>query len=182
MLKRLIQAANSLDEKGLTKEADVLDEVINKLSADEIFDHRINRTTEERVLSPSEWEEENPMPEWDKDEFDNEMDQYEEDPWFRDKIDSWRLSKFRVEETYYDNIAEEMKQKVSRADSLDDISAILEELKSIMQKRDSAGHRRKEIAQEREWAHYDEMSAFEQQEYDHANRQQDIYDMYRNEF
>jgi len=33
MLKRLIQAANSLDEKGLTKEADILDEVINKLSS-----------------------------------------------------------------------------------------------------------------------------------------------------
>jgi hypothetical protein len=33
MLKRLIQAANSLDEKGLTKEADVLDEAINKLSS-----------------------------------------------------------------------------------------------------------------------------------------------------
>ena len=33
MLKELIKAANSLDEKGLTKEADVLDEAINKLSS-----------------------------------------------------------------------------------------------------------------------------------------------------
>ena len=61
MLKRLIQAANDLDKKGLTKEADVLDEVINKLSSIKEVrvgtspkQKRVEKAAEELSIAPVE--------------------------------------------------------------------------------------------------------------------------------
>tara|TARA_A200000159_G_C7333303_1_gene343905 strand:- start:1197 stop:1667 length:471 start_codon:yes stop_codon:yes gene_type:complete len=156
---------------------------MKKIAADKNY-YRIKRASEqeEEPMSIYDWEDANPQPQFDETEFDSEMEQYELDPGFKRKVDNWNVQRASFEQKGFSRAIENLKERVQYANTLEDINSITNQIQKLMKKRDGFSGYIKSLQNDMYIEDYDAMPAWRQQEVDYMDRQQDLYNMYRNEY
>jgi hypothetical protein len=157
---------------------------MRKIAADRNYRmlKRANEEDPEESMSIYDWEEANPQPQFDETEFESEMEQYELDPGFKRRVDNWAVQRAYFEERGFSSAIEVLKERVQNAHTLEEISSITAQIKRMMERRNASRGYINRIQDNMRTEDYDAMPAWRQQEVDHMNRQQDLYNKYRNEY